>query len=629
MRRSSRAPTRPSPPSRSTSRRPDPARPSNPEPPGPSNRRHDRAWFRPSCVRPPARAASGLHRDRRAGAGAGHRRHRRWSSAWPGWWCCSRSRTAIPIASWRSGTTRRPGRPRGSRPRKWSATVARPARSSDRGLHDDDQRAHRRRRAGTGDLGRGHPAAVRDAAASRRCSAGRSRTPTPRPARRRRSSSATGCGSAGSPAMPASSAAAVQLDGRARTVVGVMPAAFRLPLDYRDERPTELWTALTWNPADLGQWGNRSYIGVARLAADRTPAEATSELAVIADQWVRAGLVPDQGDGRPASIGRAARRSGHRWCARRDGAAGGCGPGDAAARRGQRRRAGDDWRRRPPSRHGGAGGARGEPRPAGAPAGGRARRPGAGRWSSRARPGRRWHPRRPRARPGDPAARIGPRARLVGAGAAGRRHRGRRRGVRRRAGAAAVARTGGQPRRRDPRQCRAAAPAHAPGAGRGAGGGVGDAAARRHAARPHAWCHCRRWTSVFAPQGVLTAEVQLPAATYPAPADVVGFYRTRHRPACRAARRAAAGAVRVLPLSRTIGDWSIRLEGRPYSPAENPNADYQAVTPGYFQAMGLRVVRGRGLTARRSRGRPAGGGDQRDHGRRATGRARRRSASAS
>ena len=98
-------------------------------------------------------------------------------------------------------------------------------------------------------------------------------------------------------------------------------------------------------------------------------------------------------------------------------------------------------------------------------------------------------------------------------------------------------------------------------------------------------------------EGVLTAEVQLPAATYPAPADVVRFYRTVEDRLAALPGVAAAGAIRVLPLSRTLGDWSIKLEGRPYVPAENPNADYQAVTPGYFQAMALRIVRGRPLTA--------------------------------
>jgi predicted permease len=58
----------------------------------------------------------------------------------------------------------------------------------------------------------------------------------------------------------------------------------------------------------------------------------------------------------------------------------------------------------------------------------------------------------------------------------------------------------------------------------------------------------------------------------------------------------AAGAVRILPLTRTIGDWSITLEGRPHSREENPNGDFQAVTPGYFQAMRLSLVRGRLLT---------------------------------
>jgi putative ABC transport system permease protein len=50
-------------------------------------------------------------------------------------------------------------------------------------------------------------------------------------------------------------------------------------------------------------------------------------------------------------------------------------------------------------------------------------------------------------------------------------------------------------------------------------------------------------------------------------------------------------------LSRSIGDWSITVENRPTAPAENPNGDFQWVTPGYLQAMRLTVLRGRWLTS--------------------------------
>ena len=204
-----------------------------------------------------------------------------------------------------------------------------------------------------------------------------------------------------------------------------------------------------------------------------------------------------------------------------------------------------------------------------------------------ARPGRRRRPRGGGVRPGDPAAGIGPRARLVGAGACSPR------------AAVAGAVCGVVPVLRLSRASAAS---------------LADAT-RGSAARPRqrvrqalvvvqvaasvmlllgATLLVRTLVSLQAvdlgvrTQGVLTAEVQLPAATYPAPADVVGFYRRVTDQLAELPGVRAAGAVRVLPLSRTIGDWSIRLEGRPYSPAENPNADYQAVTPGYFQAIGLR-----------------------------------------
>jgi predicted permease len=55
----------------------------------------------------------------------------------------------------------------------------------------------------------------------------------------------------------------------------------------------------------------------------------------------------------------------------------------------------------------------------------------------------------------------------------------------------------------------------------------------------------------------------------------------------------AVGATRLLPLTGTIGDWSITIEGRARAAGDNPNGDWQVVTPGYFESMGMTLVRGR------------------------------------
>jgi putative ABC transport system permease protein len=89
----------------------------------------------------------------------------------------------------------------------------------------------------------------------------------------------------------------IQVNGVSRTVVGVMPAGFRLPVDYRADRPSELWTPLVIDPANLEHWGSRSYFGIGRLRPGISPDAATSEFKVISDRWIQAGFVRDSGEG--------------------------------------------------------------------------------------------------------------------------------------------------------------------------------------------------------------------------------------------------------------------------------------------------------------------------------------------
>src|SRR6185436_106756 len=87
------------------------------------------------------------------------------------------------------------------------------------------------------------------------------------------------------------------------------------------------------------------------------------------------------------------------------------------------------------------------------------------------------------------------------------------------------------------------------------------------------------------------------ATDYPQPANVIGFYRQLLERVSGLPGVTQAGAVRILPLARQIGDWSIVIEGRPRVAGENPNGDFPSATPGYFHAMSIPLVRGRFITA--------------------------------
>jgi predicted permease len=103
----------------------------------------------------------------------------------------------------------------------------------------------------------------------------------------------------------------------------------------------------------------------------------------------------------------------------------------------------------------------------------------------------------------------------------------------------------------------------------------------------------RRVDVGFEPRGILSLTLSLPSSTYPDDASVIGFFDRLQQEAQAIPGVEGAAAVRILPLTRTIGDWSIDLEDYEEQPGENPKGDWQSVTPGYFELMGIRLLEGR------------------------------------
>jgi putative ABC transport system permease protein len=101
----------------------------------------------------------------------------------------------------------------------------------------------------------------------------------------------------------------------------------------------------------------------------------------------------------------------------------------------------------------------------------------------------------------------------------------------------------------------------------------------------------------FNPTGVLTMRIALPQASYPDPAQVVGFYSRLMEQIRTVPGVSAAGAARSLPLGSTIGDFGLRVDGYVPPPGTNAKGDWQIATDGYLEAMGEQIVRGRSIAA--------------------------------
>ena len=104
----------------------------------------------------------------------------------------------------------------------------------------------------------------------------------------------------------------------------------------------------------------------------------------------------------------------------------------------------------------------------------------------------------------------------------------------------------------------------------------------------------------FEPDGLLATTLYLPDTRYPEDHQQIDFFvrlleRLRTIPGVT-----ALGAVTTLPLS-PVGidhDMPVFVEGREAPPNQEPQADFRIASPGYFDAMGIPLIKGRDFTER-------------------------------
>jgi putative ABC transport system permease protein len=98
----------------------------------------------------------------------------------------------------------------------------------------------------------------------------------------------------------------------------------------------------------------------------------------------------------------------------------------------------------------------------------------------------------------------------------------------------------------------------------------------------------------FRPEHLLTLNVSLPQAEYPDGTRQSVFLRESLQKLSALPGVEAAAAATTLPLSGDLISYTFSVDGRSgQSPAERSSALYDGVSPAYFRAMGIRVLKGR------------------------------------
>ncbi len=101
----------------------------------------------------------------------------------------------------------------------------------------------------------------------------------------------------------------------------------------------------------------------------------------------------------------------------------------------------------------------------------------------------------------------------------------------------------------------------------------------------------------FEPEGVVSIALNPPDTRYPDEAAVREYYREVTERVSAVPGVTSLGAIHLLPM--TFQNWGLLYEAEDNIVAEDiqlPRANFRIVTPGYFQTMGIPIVRGRDFT---------------------------------
>jgi putative ABC transport system permease protein len=101
----------------------------------------------------------------------------------------------------------------------------------------------------------------------------------------------------------------------------------------------------------------------------------------------------------------------------------------------------------------------------------------------------------------------------------------------------------------------------------------------------------------FRSESLLTARLSLPRSRYPDNPTIAAFERELSDRLLARPGIQSAGFTTYLPLSGTDNGWAFFIEGRPPLPTGVWNVvKYRPVSPGYFETIGIPLLRGRSLT---------------------------------